>query len=330
MSLDAPRRTAARTDPNPAPAAAASSTGAAPTGQVLRRVALVGRPNTPGIGEPLTSLAAFLGARGHEVLLDAETARETGLRQIPTVARAGMGPRVDVAVVVGGDGTMLSVARELAPQGVPLIGVNQGRLGFLTDVPLARIEDLLAAMLAGHYVEERRQLLAATIRREGVVVQDALALNEVVVSRGMQGGMIESAIAIDGRFVCALRADGLIVATPTGSTAYSLSAQGPIVHPQVPALLLVPVAPHALTNRPLVVSDEAQIDVTLLRGKEALALCDGQARFALAEGDHVAIRRADHPARLLHPEGHDHFAMLREKLHWSETPERLRVAGAPR
>ena len=220
--------------------------------------------------------------------------------------------------------------RELAPQGVPLIGVNQGRLGFLTDVPLARVEDVLAAMLAGHSVEEQRQLLAATIRRDGVVVQEALALNEVVVSRGMQGGMIESAIEIDGRFVCALRADGLIVATPTGSTAYSLSAQGPIVHPEVPALLLVPVAPHALTNRPLVVSDRAQIDVTLLRGKDALALCDGQARFALAEGDHVAIRRADHPARLLHPAGHDHFAMLREKLHWSETPERLRVAGAPR
>ena len=297
---------------------------------MLRRVALVGRPNTPGIGEPLTSLATLLAGRGHDVFVDADTAVDAGLTRLPTVARAAMGARVDVAVVVGGDGTMLSIARELAPQGVPLIGVNQGRLGFLTDVPLARIEDVLAAMLAGHHVEERRQLLAATIRRDGVVVQESLALNEVVVSRGMQGGMIESAIAIDGRFVCALRADGLIVATPTGSTAYSLSAQGPIVHPQVPALLLVPVAPHALTNRPLVVSDEAQIDVTLLRGKEALALCDGQARFALAEGDHVAIRRADHPARLLHPEGHDHFAMLREKLHWSETPERLRVADAPR
>jgi len=332
MSLDAPRPAPAPRTPAAAPKASAAGrlAGAPPAGPTLRRVVLVGRPNTPGIGEPLTSLAAFLTGRGHQVFLDADTADETGLKHIAAVARNAMGGTVDVAVVVGGDGTMLSVARELAPQGVPLIGVNQGRLGFLTDVPLARIEDVLAAMLAGHYVEERRQLLAATIRRDGVVVQEALALNEVVVSRGMQGGMIESAIAIDGQFVCALRADGLIVATPTGSTAYSLSAQGPIVHPQVPALLLVPVAPHALTNRPLVVSDEAQIDVTLLRGKEALALCDGQARFALAEGDHVAIRRADHPARLLHPEGHDHFAMLREKLHWSETPERLRVADAPR
>ncbi len=338
MSFDAPRPAPApgapAAGPNPSASAAAApagkSAGALPGGPALRRVALVGRPNTPGIGEPLTSLAAFLTGRGHQVYLDADTAGETGLEHMAAVARSAMGGTVDVAVVVGGDGTMLSVARELAPQGVPLIGVNQGRLGFLTDVPLARIEDVLAAMLAGHYVEERRQLLAATIRRDGVVVQESLALNEVVVSRGMQGGMIESAIAIDGQFVCALRADGLIVATPTGSTAYSLSAQGPIVHPRVPALLLVPVAPHALTNRPLVVSDEAQIDVTLLRGKEALALCDGQARFALAEGDHVAIRRADHPARLLHPEGHDHFAMLREKLHWSETPERLRVADALR
>jgi NAD+ kinase len=139
--------------------------------------------------------------------------------------------------------------------------------------------------------------------------------------------MIDLAVDIDARFVYAMRADGLIVATPTGSTAYALSAQGPIVHPQVPAVLLVPVAPHALTNRPIAISESSFVSVTLLRGKDASAHCDGQAHFPLQEGDRVHVRRAAHPARLLHPEGHDHFAMLREKLHWSETPEEVGPPG---
>jgi NAD+ kinase len=179
-------------------------------------------------------------------------------------------------------------------------------------------------MLDGRCVEERRTLLEATIRREDDAEETALALNEVVVSRGTQGGMIDTAVDIDGRFVHAMRSDGLIVATPTGSTAYALSAQGPIVDPEVPAFLLVPVAPHALTNRPIAVRDSAVVVITLLKGKDAAAHCDGQAHFPLQEGDRVTIRRAAHRARLLHPAGYDHFAMLREKLHWSETPERLR------
>ncbi len=187
------------------------------------------------------------------------------------------------------------------------------------------MEEALAAILAGRYIEDRRTLLEATLHRAGAAENEqALALNDVVVSRGTSGGMIDIAIEIDGRFVYAMRSDGLIVATPTGSTAYALSAQGPIVDPQVPALLLVPVAPHALTNRPIAISDAATITVTLLRGDDAWAHCDGQAHFRLQEGDRVTIRRAKHSVRLLHPEGHDHFAMLREKLHWSETPERLR------
>ena len=294
----------------------------------FRRVALVGRYATPAIAAPLAQLAAFLSARGHAVVLDAETARSTPLAGFPTAAADALGGSADVAIVVGGDGTMLSIARQLAPAGVPLIGVNQGRLGFLTDIPLARMEDALGAMLAGRFVEERRTLLEATIRRDGSGgdgggAETALALNEVVVSRGMMGGMIDTAVDIDGRFVHAMRSDGLIVATPTGSTAYALSAQGPIVDPEVPAILLVPVAPHALTNRPIAVRDSAVVVITLLRGKDAGVHCDGHAHFPLQEGDRVTIRRAAYAARLLHPEGYDHFAMLREKLHWSETPERL-------
>src|SRR5437762_5991614 len=191
--------------------------------------------------------------------------------ELPAVEATSIGGAADLAIVLGGDGTMLSVARQLAPFDVPLIGINQGRLGFLTDIPLANMEAVLGPMLDGHHVEERRTLLEATVRRNGKADESALALNEVVVNRGTSGGMIDSAVDIDGRFVYALRSDGLIVATPTGSTAYSLSAQGPIVDPQVPALLLVPVAPHALTNRPIAVGDAATITVTLLRASDPWA-----------------------------------------------------------
>ncbi len=292
----------------------------------FRRVAIIGRYGSPGMAAPLSRLAKFLSARGHQVVLEAETARSAPLPGYPTAAADRLGPQADVAIVVGGDGTMLSIGRQLAPFDVPLIGVNLGRLGFLTDIPIAKLEASLGAMLDGRFLEEQRTLLDAEVVHEAGTSERALALNEVVVSRGTMGGMIDLAVEIDGRFGYALRADGLIVATPTGSTAYALSAHGPIVHPQVPALLLVPVAPHALTNRPIVIGETSTITVTLLRGKDASAHCDGHAHFPLHEGDRVAVRRAAHPARLLHPEGHDYFAMLREKLHWSETPESVQQA----
>jgi NAD+ kinase len=300
----------------------AARSSAAPA-VAFRRVALIGRFASPGIAEPLSQLAAFLAARGHDVVLDAETARFTPLPGYPTAAPDTLGTRADVAIVIGGDGTMLSIARRLAPFEIPLIGINQGRLGFLTDIPLARMEDAVGAILAGRYTEERRMLLQATVRRMIGTEETTLALNEVVLSRGTQGGMIDIAVKIDGSFVYAMRADGLIVATPTGSTAYALSAQGPIVHPDVPAVLLVPVAPHALSNRPIAIGDSAVITMTLLKGKDASVHCDGQAHFPMQDGDHVVIHRAPYPVRLLHPEGHDHFAMLREKLHWGATPEPL-------
>ena len=290
----------------------------------FRRVALIGRHATPGIAEPLSRLAAFLASIGHEVVLEDETARSTPIPGYASAPSATLGTLADVAIVVGGDGTMLSIARHLAPFNVPLIGINQGRLGFLTDIPIARMEDTLAAMLAGRYVEERRTLLAAEVVRADGTRDAAYALNDVVLNRGGGGTMIECAVEIDGRFVYAMRADGIIVATPTGSTAYALSAGGPILDPHVPAFALVPVAPHALTHRPIAVADTATIALTLERGRDAALHCDGQAHFALAEGERVTVKRAPHAARFLHPEGHDYFAMLREKLHWSETPEQLR------
>jgi len=207
---------------------------------------------------------------------------------------------------------------------VPLIGINQGRLGFLTDISLARMEPTLAAMLEGRFVEERRTLLDATVCRFDGERQAALALNDVVVNRGSLGTMIECAVEIDDRFAFAMRADGMIVATPTGSTAYALSAGGPILDPSVSAFALVPVAPHGLTHRPIAVADTSRLRITVVRGRDAAAHCDGQARFPLSEGESVTVRRADYTARFLHPDDHDHFAMLRKKLHWSETPDRLR------
>ena len=298
-------------------------------GQFFATIALVGRQASPGISEPLSRLAVFLASRGHKVLLDAETAKFAALPGIPAASTEQLGREAKLAIVVGGDGTMLSAARRFAPFGVPLIGINQGRLGFLTDIALTDMEAALAAMLSGAYVEETRTLLEAKLTRSAGGEEHSLAFNDVVVNRGALGGMIDCAVTIDGRFVYAMRADGLIVATPTGSTAYALSAQGPIVDPMVAAILLIPVAPHALTNRPIAVRDSVVIEISLLRGKDASLHCDGQADFALAEGDRVVVRRAEHRVRLLHPKDHDHFAMLRQKLHWAETPEQLKPGVDP-
>jgi NAD+ kinase len=288
------------------------------------RVAIVGRPGSPGLAQPVTQLAGFLARRGHEVLLESDTAALAAQHNLPTVDALLLGSAIDLAIVLGGDGTMLSIARQLAPHDVPMIGVNQGRLGFLTDIPLARMEATLTAMLDGRFVEERRTLIAATVERADGSREHAPALNDVVVNRGALGTMIECAVEIDGRFVYAMRADGVIVATPTGSTAYALSAGGPIIAPTVPAFALVPVAPHALTHRPIAVPDSAVITIAVNQGRDASVHCDGQAHFGLAEGDRVVLARARHAARFLHPEDHDYFAMLRDKLHWSETPERIR------
>ncbi len=285
------------------------------------RIALVGRHASPGLAAPLARLAAFLEKRGHAVVFEEETARSAGIGARAVAPAARIGETVDLAVVLGGDGTMLSIARHIAPFDVPLIGINQGRLGFLTDVPLAQMEDALGAMLDGRYVEESRTLLKATIERAGHPPASALALNDVVVNRGNSGSMIDVAVDIDGRFVFSLRADGLIVSTPTGTTAYALSAGGPIITPDVKALALVPVAPHALTHRPIAVAESAVIAIVIERGIDAAANCDGQAHFPLAENDRVTVQRAPYVSRFLHPEGHDHFATLRAKLHWSESPD---------
>ena len=283
-------------------------------------VAIIGKYQSQGIAEPLSEIAAFLKSAGIKVLIEKDTAANTGISGHAVAPVGELGGRADCAIVVGGDGTMLSVARILAPHKVPLIGINQGRLGFMTDIALKDKLGALKAILQGEYDAEDRDILHGTVRRQGQVLLDTLALNDVVVSRGSVGGMIELTVTIDGRFVYNQRADGLIIASPTGSTAYSLSANGPILHPNLAAIVLVPISPHALTNRPIALSNDCTVELMLTRGRDAGAHFDGQAHFMLVEHDSVTVRRSEHRIRFLHPKGYDYFRMLREKLHWSALP----------
>jgi len=219
---------------------------------------------------------------------------------------------------VGGDGTMLGFGRQLAEYKVPLIGINQGRLGFITDIALTNFEASLLPMLRGEYDEDHRVMMHAKVIRDGHCVFDALALNDVVVNRGSTSGMVELRIEVDGNFVASQRADGLIIATPTGSTAYSLSAGGPLMHPSLQAWVMAPIAPHTLSNRPIVLADTGEVSIDLVAGRDASANFDMQSLASLLIGDRITVRRSEHHARFLHPRGWSYFDTLRKKLHWNE------------
>lgn len=284
----------------------------------FKTVALIGRHPAPGVATALAALGEYLRKKGCVVLMESETAATHGISAFPAAEYAEIGARADLAVVQGGDGSMLSAARNLAGRDVPLVGVNQGRLGFMTDIASSKMIDVMAEILAGRHAIEERTMLSAEVRREGRVALDALALNDAVVNKGSVGRLIEFVVNIDSEFVYDLRADGLIVATPTGSTAYALSSDGPIVQPSVPGFALVPISPHTLSNRPIMISDRSVIEISLKRADDARLHFDGQLQCDLREGDRVAIRRAPHTIKFVHPPGYSYFAMLREKLHWSE------------
>jgi len=285
-------------------------------------IALIGKYQSREIAESLRALAAFVGGRGVEVLLEEDTAAAVGASGYAVASYEVIGARADLAVVLGGDGTMLNSARRLAEFDVPLVGVNQGRLGFMTDIALDSMIDSITALLEGKFAREQRFLLNAEVLRDGEPVFQTLALNDVVVNKGDIGRMIELEVKVDGELIHILRADGLIVSTPTGSTAYALSANGPILHPSVPGIAIVPLCPHALTNRPITVSDGSMIDIALLSPHDARIHFDGQTRFDARAGDVVRMMRSRHNITFLHPPGYSYFAMLREKLQWSSTPRR--------
>jgi len=213
---------------------------------------------------------------------------------------------------------MLNIARTLAPFDVALVGINQGRLGFLTDISLSTMIETIGTILGGDYVTEERMLVAAEVYDGKERVFDVLAFNEAVVSKGIKGSMIELEVRIDGKFLYALRADGLIVATPTGSTAYALSSGGPIIHPSLSAMALVPICPHTFSSRPIVISSDSEVEILVNSAADPRAHFDSHSRFDLREGYRVVVRRYAHTIRLLHPVGHDYYNMLRAKLHWTE------------
>ncbi|MCK9283423.1 MAG: NAD(+) kinase [Rhodocyclaceae bacterium] len=288
----------------------------------IRCAALVGKFRSPEVVESLRLLADFFRQRGIAVLMDEESAHFAAEGAIVGASYRDIGAKADVAIVVGGDGTLLNAARQLAAYAVPLVGVNQGRLGFMTDVSresmLASMEDLLA----GRFSREERFLLQARIQRDGVWVTPNFALNDIVLSKANAGRMIEFELSIDGEFIYVLRADGMIVATPTGSTAYALSANGPVLHPSVAGIAIVPLCPHGLSYRPITVSAASTIELALVAPHDGLLYLDGQDRFDVGAGDRIVIRHAERNIVFLHPPGYSYFAMLREKLHWSATPKR--------
>ena len=284
----------------------------------FRNVALVGKYHAQGARAALESIAHFLGDLGCDVAIEQDTASNAGLSQFPVLDVAGIGEQCDLALVVGGDGTMLGIGRVLAKFGVPLVGINQGRLGFITDIAFENYQSVLAPMLRGEYEEDHRWMMQAQVVRDGRCVFNATAMNYVVVNRGATAGMVELRVEVDGRFVANQRADGLIIATPTGSTAYALSAGGPLLHPSIAGWILVPIAPHTLSNRPIVLADSGEITVEIVAGRDASANFDMQSLASLLHGDRISVRKSAYQMRFLHPKGWSYFDTLRRKLHWNE------------
>jgi len=284
----------------------------------FKTIALIGRYKSRDVGDPLARLGRFLRKLGCRVVVDQQTAESSGVRAFPAATFAEIGREADLAVVLGGDGSMLSAARALASYRTPLVGINQGRLGFTTDITLASMERSMRSILDGEFQQETRSMLEVRVQRGTVVVTRCSGLNDVVVSKGALGRLIELIVNIDGKFVYDLRSDGLIMTTPTGSTAYALSSNGPILHPGVSGISLVPICPHTLSNRPITIPDRSKVEVIVSHAPEAKLHVDGQPQANVMSGDRVTVRRSRHVARFIHPASYDYFSMLRSKLHWSE------------
>ena len=293
------------------------------TAQLFKTVAIIGKHGASGTGKSLIELAEFLRGSGRKVVIEAQTARELNLDGVVAMHLSEIGQHADLAIVVGGDGTVLGIARQLAPYKVPLIGVNLGRLGFMTDISKEQMLPSLGEILDGKLESEQRSLLEGIVMREGRAIFQAVAFNDIVVSRGAGAGMVELRVEVDSHFMYNQRSDGLILSTPTGSTAYALSAGGPILHPELNGIVLVPIAPHSLSNRPIVLSDRSEIAIELASGCDGCVNFDMQSLTNLQQHDRVIVRRSEHTITFLHPQGWSYYDTLREKLHWNEYPSVL-------
>lgn len=287
----------------------------------FKNIGIISRPGNNRLGTVLEELFCVLKSYDIKLFLD-ESIPESSHADLPVVNRAAMAESVDVVIVVGGDGTLLHASRSLVDYDIPIIGVNVGRLGFLVDISPAQIKQTFSKILKGQYQIEERILLYSRVMRENKVLFDGMALNDVSMHVRDAIRMIEFETTIDGRFVSRQRADGLVVATPTGSTAYSLSSGGPIVHPGLETFTLVPVCPHTLTSRPIVVSADSKISVTQVADTETHAriALDGQDTFNIKPGDRLDIMRHRKKLKLIHPDDYDYFQILRNKLRWNEQP----------
>jgi NAD+ kinase len=290
---------------------------------MITRVGIVAKPGLTAVSADLPLIAAWLEQRGVKAIFDAETAALTNPARYATVPRDDLPRHVDLVLLLGGDGTLLGMADRIAQADleIPILGVNFGGLGFLTEITYPELYPSLEAALAGTAVIESRLMLRAVVERAHCVHVDRRVLNDVTITGGSLSRVVEFVVSVGGEFVASFHADGVIIATPTGSTAYNLSAGGPIVHPAVDAFVLNPIAPHTLTNRPLVIPASADVLVQPLpRGEDvdAFVTFDGQAGERLCLNDLVRIQRAARPVRLVRASTRSYYQVLREKLRWAE------------
>jgi len=285
-------------------------------------IGIIGKYSDAGVGASVMALSDHLCQKGLRVIIDEGTAELLTEHHLETGNRAELGQMCDLAIIVGGDGTLLNAARSLSGFDVPLVGINLGHLGFLTDISPDTMLQHMDAILEGDYLTEERYLLHTRIFREGEQINESEAFNDVVVHKWHVARMIQLETYIDDEFVSRLRADGVIVSTPTGSTAYALSAGGPILHPSLKAVVMVPICPHSMSNRPIVIEDHHQIEILFCDNlhDNAQVTCDGQIAFSLMAGDRIRIMKKERPIRLIHPAQHNHYELLRAKLRWAENP----------
>ena len=284
------------------------------------KIGLIGKYGNPQVAETVRELGMLLQQRGCEILLEHGTHQLLPDPDLPGASLDEIGRNCDLTIIVGGDGTLLAAARTLVEYDMPILGVNLGRLGFLVDISPEDMETSIDEILSGEYEEEHRILLKAEVQHKDSPPSESDAFNDVVVHKWEVARMIETETRVNGRFLNSMRSDGLIISTPTGSTAYALSSGGPIIEPGVDAILIVPICPHSMSYRPIVVSGDSEIEILVKENmhSHAQVTCDGQINLGLVSGDKILIRKKDKYVRLIHPPRHNHFEILRAKMHWGE------------
>lgn len=285
----------------------------------FKTVGIIGKYSDSRIANTVSDVLSYLQKKDYKVIVDSKSSALLSSDMVEACEIDSLAAECDLIIAIGGDGTFLTAARATAKTKTPLIGINLGRLGFLVDISPEHITLKLDNILAGHYLEENRYLLQTKIIRDEQIIHQETAVNEVVVHRWVTPSMIEIVTHIDGVYLNSQRSDGLIISTPTGSTAYSLSAGGPILHPSLQALVLVPLSPHTLSNRPIVIDDSSEIEISFNQSKQisALVTCDHIEIPKVSINDRILIKKLPDPITILHPEGYDFFHILREKLSWS-------------